>query len=548
MSQISRLSGNWRNTGFFRRVLCGLPVLGVLALMVTSAGGARAQTLLDLSLGGVERKLAVLDPGGRYLTRPLMRRVPKLSVKGTYYFSSGVLFQKNDGAGFREKDFRLLQAENLVEAEFNYLISPGLEITSINQFLYDAAYDIESSRGMFGDDVNSAFQLYDDFDRVARELYISYRTPKLDVVIGKQQVAWGKMDGRFIDVINPIDGRESVQLESSDYERRRLPLWMANATYYFGGTSFNVLWIPDFRKDLNPTYGTPWFSPLIPPTDQMARGNEALLSGRTNLSGDNILTQHEPDWTDIEDHQFAARLDSSIGKLTWGAIYFYAWERNSSQEVVGRFMAGGGPRLTVQPRHERVHHFGVTSDYAWVIPSVPMLGDLPTVFRMEALYTVGVQFTDYNRLASARAGTLNNGLSQRNTLRAAVALEFALPNNTTAILQPSFYLTTNWDHGLGGGFGGAYGDKWALAPVLFVERPIRATRDRLKFSATITPYISWPDRGFQGVKTKFITSYELSQYIKADVTYTAYSGGDKVDLFGQYGDWDNIGIELLYEF
>ncbi len=42
------------------------------------------------------------------------------------------------------------------------------------------------------------------------------------------------MDGRFIDMINPMDVRESVQLEASDFEYRRIPTWMANATYFPG--------------------------------------------------------------------------------------------------------------------------------------------------------------------------------------------------------------------------------------------------------------------------------------------------------------------------
>jgi len=522
--------------------------LAVLSLAILVPGNARAEGLMDLSLGNVQRKLAVFDPGGRYITRPIERRVPGLEVKGTYFFSSGVLFQKNDGAGFREKDFRLLQAQNVVEAELNYRISSGLEITSINHFLYDAVYDIEDSRGLYADQTDSAFQLYDDFDRIARELYISYRTPKLDLVVGKQQIAWGKMDGRFIDVINTIDQRESVQLESGDYERRRLPLWMANGTYYFDNLSINLLWIPDFTKKINAVYGSPWFSPLIPPMDQVAKSNQALLAGQVDSVGDTFLTTDEPDWTDIDEHQFAARLDSSIGKLTWGLIYYYAWERNASNEVVGRFIGGGGPQLNFRPSHERLHHFGVTSDYAWTATSVPLVGSLPMVLRLEALYTTGVRFADANRLAAARAGVHNNGLSERETLRAAIALEMALPNNTTVNFQPSFFLTTNWDTGLGSGFGSAFGDKWALAPVVFVEKPIRATRDRLKFSATITPYISWPNRGFQGIKTKLVSSYELSQYMRAKLTYTAYSGGDTDDLFGQYGDYDNIGIEFGYDF
>jgi hypothetical protein len=450
--------------------------------------------------------------------------------------------------GFRTRDYTWLQAQNLFEVEISYRISTGLEITSVSHFLYDGVYDIEGANGLYADRVDQSFEYYDGFERIVREFYLSYRTPTLDLVIGKQQIAWGKMDGQFIDVINPMDFRESVQLETSDYEIRRLPLWMANATYYFKSMSINLLWIPDFERNLNPTFGAPWSSRLLPPDDATVRGDPALLGGNTNAARDTILALGEPDWDRLGDHQVAGRFDASSGALTWGLIYYYAWARDASQTVTGRFTDAAGAHLVLKPEYERLHHFGVTSDYAWVQPSVPIVGDLPIVFRLEALFTKDVPVADFNLLALARCGALNGGLQKRDTLRAAIAFEFAFPANVSVILQPSLYYTFDWHKGLGTGFGGAIGDEWNFAPVFFIEKPIRATRDRLKLSALITPYLSGPDRGLQGVKSKFVAAYEVSQYIQTKLVYTNYSGGDTDDLYGQYDAWDNIGIELQYEF
>ncbi len=91
-------------------------------------------------------------------------------------------------------------------------------------------------------------------------------------------------------------------------------------------------------------------------------------------------------------------------------------------------------------------------------------------------------------------------------------------------------------------------DEWALIPVVFIERPFRFTRDRLSLSGTFSPYFSQPSRDFQGLKSKIIVGYEFSQYIKAKLIYTEYSGGDSDDLFGSYRDYDNLGVELEYEF
>jgi hypothetical protein len=237
-----------------------------------------------------------------------------------------------------------------------------------------------------------------------------------------------------------------------------------------------------------------------------------------------------------------------MGALTWGLIYYYAWSRSPDDYIIGRDASGPTPILIFERRHSRLQHYGVTADYATALSSVPVVGYLPLVLRVEALLTRNVRFVDYAKQAIARAGLVNSGLSERDTLRAALAFEFALPGNTSVIFQPSFYGTFNWRDTFGLGFGGAFGDEWALVPLLYVERPIRATRDRLRLGGTITPYYSGPDRGFQGVKLKLNVAYEFSQFIKGKLVYTSFSGGDGSDAYGQYRKWDTIGVELQYEF
>jgi hypothetical protein len=482
-----------------------------------------------------ERALATFDPVGRHVLKPIERLSPALVLNGSYYLWSDVLVTENQRVGYRHKDFRALQLQNLLELELRYRFLESFEFTSITHVLYDGVYDIQDSTGLFADQYNEDFRYYNDFNRIARELYVSYRRPTLDVVIGKQQIVWGKMDGRYIDVINGIDARESVQLEATDYEIRRLPAWMANLTYYFGGSSLNFLWIPDFQGDKRADYGSPWFSPQIPPEDTEAKQNPALLDGRETPAGNTRLSVQEPDWRDIGDHEFAVRLDVPIGAFTWGLIYYYAWDRFPSDYIAGTDENG----TVYEPRHSRLHHVGLTADYSSALPSIPLIGGSPLVLRVEALLTHGVVLRDDDN---------SSGLSERDTLRAAVALELALPRNTTLIFQPSFFFTFNWDKSLGSGFGSAVEDEWALIPVLSISRPLRMTNDRLTLSVTVLPYVSGPQRGLQGVKTRLSATYEFSQFITGKLMYTDYSGGDKTDLYGQYKKWKNIGVELQYEF
>ena len=493
-----------------------------------------------------DRFLSTFDPAGRYVRQPIERQVPALTFRGFMRQWSDVQLSGDRRVGNREKDFRFSQMQSLLELELHYQVSPNIEITNINNFMYDAAYNWQDSAGLFAPRTSESTRAYHNFERIVRELYVSYRTHNLDVVLGKQQIAWGKMDGQFIDVINGMDRRESVQLEATDFEWRRLPAWMMNATYFFGANSLNFLWIPNFEHDRNPVPGSPWYSPLYAPRDEDLK---AILDGRASPTGDTYRRTKRPSAGDFSDHQYAARLDVSMEPLTWGLIYYYAWNKNPTSFIVGRDLDDEGvANLTFQPRFTRLHHFGVTADYASALSNVPLVGELPIVLRVEGLWTKDVPFADFDHQQAAREGSLNSGIIRRDTLRAAIALEFAFPGNTSVILQPSLFYTFDWRQNLGHGFGGGIGDEMSLIPVIFVERPFRFTRDRLRLSLTVSPLISLPQKKWQGIKTKFASSYRFSQFITGRLIYTAYSSGDRYDLYGQYNKWDNIGWEMSYEF
>lgn len=493
----------------------------------------------------VDRFLATFDPLGQYVRAPIEKRIPALVFKGFLRQWTDIGLTDDQHVGFRDKDFRFLQIQNLLETELHYFLAPNVELTNVDHFLYDGVYNWQDSEGLYAPRVSETARDYHNFERIVRELYVSYRSYAFDLVLGKQQVAWGKMDGQFIDIVNPMDRREAVQLETSDYEYRRLPTWMANFTYFFGKNSVQLLYIPNFEQDRLAPPGSPWFPPSVPPPDTEVR---AELAGRIPQTGDIVLERQKPRMSHFGDHEGGVRVNFSMEPLTWGLIYFNGWDDNATNTIVGRRVENGAPRLVVQPRYERLNHLGATADYATSFANVPGIGPLPTVLRVEALYTLGAPFPDAARRAAAEQGRLNSGVVERDTLRAAVALEFALPANTTLLLQPSLYYTFGYRPTLGVGFGGAYLDQWNLVPVVYVDRPFLFTNDRLRMNFTAYPILGGPRSDFQGLKTKLIASYTFSQFIVGRLIYTAYSGGKDIDLYGQYDKWDNIGWELSYEF
>ena len=511
--------------------LCASTVMAIMIVATTTPLAAAAA--LSNAMSKMDRTMATFNPIGKYVRKPLERAVPKLSFKGSFKHWSDMLTDTDDQVGFRNLDFRFLQLQSLLELETTYALAPGLDINAVTHALYDGVYDWQDSEGLFADRIDRTAEVYHDSERIMRELYVSYRTPGFDLLVGKQQVIWGKMDGQFIDIVNGMDRRESVQLETEDFETRRLPTWMANTTLHFGRNSLQLLYIVDFEQDRQPLPGSPWFSPLIPPATP---------------SSDISLPVKRPQTSDFDDHEFGMRFDRSAGALTYGLIYAYLWDKNPVQHVIGTEVGTAGTLLRLQPRHERLHHMGVTADYGTTLPQMPWVGALPTVFRLEALWTKGVRFADFDKQAAARAGGSTDGTAAHDTLRAAIAAEFGMPANTTLIIQPSFYYTFGWNPALNFGFGGGIGDQWTLIPVVFVSRPFAFSRDRLSVNFTALPVVGGPEFGWQGLKTKLRVKYKFSQFVSSQLIYNGYDTGRPNELYGQYDEWDNVGWEINYEF
>ena len=170
---------------------------------------ARVSSAVDLAL-------ADFNPIGQHVRTPIERAIPDLQVSGFLRQSADILLNKSGPVGFRDQDFRFLQMQHLMELEANYHVRTGLDIRGVAHAMYDGVYEWQHSNDLFADSINREYETYDTSERVLRELYLSYRKAAFDLKIGKQQIAWGKMDGQFIDMVNAVDRREGLQLETED--------------------------------------------------------------------------------------------------------------------------------------------------------------------------------------------------------------------------------------------------------------------------------------------------------------------------------------------
>lgn len=116
---------------------------------------------------------------------------------------------------------------------------------------------------------DSAYSWYDKLDRAQhymqntqridwlRDCYLDFTSEKLDVRLGRQQVAWGQANGlTVLDRVNPVD---LTEFWLQDFVDLRIPLWMANIKYSPKvDSSLQLLVIPDFEESTAAPPGAPF--------------------------------------------------------------------------------------------------------------------------------------------------------------------------------------------------------------------------------------------------------------------------------------------------
>ncbi|MBI2877347.1 MAG: hypothetical protein HYY20_10740, partial [Candidatus Tectomicrobia bacterium] len=229
---------------------------------------------------GWDERISLFDPVGPFFD-PLEEAVPGLMIKGMVRNWTRMATHRRTYDPDPQIDFhrtkRFPSIEWLGELELRYQATPNLELVNINNFLYDSAFRWESG-GPYSHSARKELKYYHTTDRILRELYAAYYYEDiLDIRLGKQQMVWGKMDGKVIDFINPSDNRYSLASTSDNFECTRLPLWMAHVIYTFGDYYLQLLWIPDFEPNRNPPPDGPFRSISKPSRRSSIRTVNSLL-------------------------------------------------------------------------------------------------------------------------------------------------------------------------------------------------------------------------------------------------------------------------------
>ena len=178
-----------------------------------------------------------------------------------------------------------------------------------------------------------------------RELYLDTAINDSIVILGKQQVVWGKSDGlKVLDIVNPQDFREFIL---DDFDQSRIPLWTINTEIPINDVTLQLLLIPDqtYHEFATPGSSYQFTSPIIiPPTPP---GANVVIN--PTLTPDEVL----------QDADIGFRLSTFTHgwDLTFNYLYHY-----DDTPVLFRTknITVNGLNITINPQYKRTHLIGGT--------------------------------------------------------------------------------------------------------------------------------------------------------------------------------------------
>lgn len=167
------------------------------------------------------------------------------------FSASGYL--KNETA-LGTKDKKVAKLKNIFQIAAEQKINDNWAMFVSGRYWYDSAYGWYAIR-----DRAQHYMQHTQRADWLRDCYLDYTSEKLDMRLGRQQVAWGQANGiTVLDRVNPVD---LTEFWLQDFVDLRIPLWMANVKYSPKvDSNLQILIIPDFEAS---TAAPPGGSPFV---------------------------------------------------------------------------------------------------------------------------------------------------------------------------------------------------------------------------------------------------------------------------------------------
>lgn len=491
--------------------------------------GCRVLSVLFVCCGNVFAGETTGGTGGVFA--PLEEKFPGLSLKAfvenetDFSLNSRDSFQHDipgDGRVVRpRRAYTFQKIEWLTEVEARYRTSDRWNFLTTVDYLYDSAWDLDRAFRSEFSASRSLLQKYKG-DRILRDTYLDLHYSKADVRLGKQQVVWGKVDGRKIgDIINPEDSREGFDAAQDDWVITRFPLWMANLQYY-PTTESNIqfLWIPDFQATRPPPANSVWEFNQPAPSPVVR-----------------VLSPIKPhaSWK-FSDDEYALR----YGFITKGwdihLSYFYTW---SDMPTFFTKAPAGPPSpfnpILIQPKHTRLNQIGFNFDKTFYI------GSKDFIFKGEGVHTLNKYYLtdDLVRFGPTLVNRNRDGVSKRDNLVFAFSVGSVI------------FHDWNWTFRIGNDMVFPFNNKLAILPVhrrierVLTDYGISLIKFFFHDRAQSNTLIIATDQGEWRWRQQFFWDITDHLTIQAGVHFFR---GPSTTLVGQFKGNDEVETGIKYNF
>jgi hypothetical protein len=242
--------------------------------------------------------------------------------------------------------------KNIASLSGEYTLNDQFAVFTSGRYWYDAAYS-------WRDKYDKAQALMQHVQRTdwLRDCYLDYTSDKLDMRLGKQQVAWGQADGiTILDRVNPFDLSEYWLQDMVDL---RIPLWMANVKYSPKlNSTLQLLVVPDFEQ-----------STAAPPGAPLTFRSYTLYDSWKK--GKNVVEDIQYPAKKFENSTFGVQWSDRIGDLDYTFNYLHGYYYSASTYT--RLYNPAGNRYSFLREFKQWNMYGTSFNKTFTNPG-PMKG------------------------------------------------------------------------------------------------------------------------------------------------------------------------------
>jgi len=499
-------------------------VVFILALLVVIPKIGMSEEKKD---DGFMSWLSTWNPIKDHFSRPLQENIPNFEVRGFIQNMTSMSIYKNVNAerNLPRTDTAFQRIEWLFQLEPRYRPTPNLQFLAKVDWLYNTAYDWDKG---FADSYATSERRLNKYRRAIeflREWYVDYINGPVQARIGRQQVVWGRVDGRqILDFIHGVDfTRWPGGISTNPFvpvEQVRIPKFMTNIQYFPGDFQFQFLWIPDFEPSWGPGFLNRFpyeFNPAPPTT------------GVTTIT----VKAPDPPARNLENSELGFM--AKVIKEGWDISVHYFWGFNNLPTVFVDTVVTGPPPIpptvdvTIDPLYKRVHRFGLGADKTW-----SMLGRQWAV-KFEGRYARNLFFATVDTNPKLR------GQKKADSLLTGLQFDTYILTNMGLVLR--------WDHEQIFKFSDDLRTLSVKRPLarhedtitFVIRKPIRATYDRL-VPMSVLIYV---DGGHWRWEPN--VTYELTEDFTLMLGGHFY-WGQPDQLWGQFARHDGIDFGVKWNF